>query len=160
MFRVRSSTLRLLMQACGNNVSRMLAEVWRPSVARRARISKSAGALGACSTWSTWIPCFPRRSASLRCPNGACSGYGTTSTRDPCLLSRPTTQRHARASRGRRQRRRVTEGRGGTTVTTRTHCCAQGVLKRADDGPLVGKPSSQISSSKIVRFDVYSGVLT
>jgi hypothetical protein len=33
------------------------------------------------------------------------------------------------------------------------------VLKRADDGPVVGKPSSQVSSSKIVRYDVYTGVL-
>ena len=32
------------------------------------------------------------------------------------------------------------------------------VVKRADDGPKVGKPAYQIASSKIVRFDVYVGV--
>jgi len=32
------------------------------------------------------------------------------------------------------------------------------VLKRADDGPVVAKPSGQVSSSKIVRYDLYSGV--
>lgn len=32
------------------------------------------------------------------------------------------------------------------------------VLKRADDGPVVAKPSGQVSSSKIVRYDLYAGV--
>jgi hypothetical protein len=61
-------------------------------------------------------------------------------------------------------------GKSGSTTTEETEVAQllqlartvarKVVLKRADDGPLVGKPSSQISSSKIVRFDVYSGVLT
>lgn len=32
------------------------------------------------------------------------------------------------------------------------------VIKRADDGPKVGKPSSSIESSKLVRYDIYVGV--
>jgi hypothetical protein len=32
------------------------------------------------------------------------------------------------------------------------------VLKRADDGPVVAAPSGQVSSSKIVRYDLYAGV--
>jgi len=32
------------------------------------------------------------------------------------------------------------------------------VLKRADDGPVVAKPSGQIACSKIVRYDLYVGV--
>ena len=34
------------------------------------------------------------------------------------------------------------------------------VLKRADDGPVVGKPSSSLASSKIVRYDIYTGTAT
>jgi hypothetical protein len=32
------------------------------------------------------------------------------------------------------------------------------VVKRADDGPVVGKPSSQVASSKVVRYDIYTGL--
>jgi hypothetical protein len=32
------------------------------------------------------------------------------------------------------------------------------VIKRADDGPRVGKPSSSIESGKLVRYDIYVGV--
>ena len=32
------------------------------------------------------------------------------------------------------------------------------VIKRADDGPKIGKPSSSIESGKLVRYDIYVGV--
>jgi hypothetical protein len=49
-------------------------------------------------------------------------------------------------------------GEVGELLSLARRVAAKVILKRADDGPVVGKPSSQVASSKIVRYDVYTGL--
>ena len=51
-----------------------------------------------------------------------------------------------------------TDGEVGELISLARRVAAKVILKRADDGPVVGKPSSQVASSKIVRYDIYTGL--